>query len=231
MATGAELFAKGRTRIGQRYENVLVPKNAANYQGPWDCAEFVSWCVYQVSGRLYGCINDNANPATVEAYTGAWWTDAHTIGHIVSLSEGINTVGALLLRKPPSPGAMGHIGISDGQGHTVEARGHAYGVCTAPAAGRDWDVAIKIPWITYGGTQGAIQHTPPSRIFKPGSPAGTNADVKLIQEALKAIGLDPGSIDGVYGDRTALAVSNFQRRFGISQDGIVGPITWSLLFD
>ena len=62
----------GTAHMGEAYENVLVPKNNANWRGPWDCAEFMSWLVYQEGGFLYGCIDDGGNPATIEAYTGAW---------------------------------------------------------------------------------------------------------------------------------------------------------------
>ena len=46
----------------------------------WDCAEFMSWLVYQVGGVLYGCVDDKGDPATVEAYTGAWQTDLKKLG-------------------------------------------------------------------------------------------------------------------------------------------------------
>jgi hypothetical protein len=59
---------------------VLVPKNNANWHGPWDCAEFMSWIVFQGAGILYGCVDDNANPASVEAYT-TWLTTPNSRPH------------------------------------------------------------------------------------------------------------------------------------------------------
>lgn len=55
-------------------------------------------------------------------------------------------------------------------------------------------------------------------------------DVKAVQEALKAIGFDPGKIDGVYGQKTVAAVVAFQTARGLAVDGIVGPKTWAALF-
>jgi N-acetylmuramoyl-L-alanine amidase len=47
MATGAQLLALAETRIGEKYVNVQVPKDNPKWHGPWDCAEFASWLVYQ----------------------------------------------------------------------------------------------------------------------------------------------------------------------------------------
>jgi N-acetylmuramoyl-L-alanine amidase len=50
--------------IGERYVyGARVAKDNPNHRGPWDCAEFVSWCVYQESQRLYGCDNNRATPS------------------------------------------------------------------------------------------------------------------------------------------------------------------------
>jgi peptidoglycan hydrolase-like protein with peptidoglycan-binding domain len=45
------------------------------------------------------------------------------------------------------------------------------------------------------------------------------------------VGLEPGAIDGVFGEKTADAVREFQRRRCQvpTADGIVGPLTWMIL--
>ena len=52
MVTGAQLLALAETRIGEKYVNVQVPKDNRHWRGPWDCAEFASWLVYQATGKL-----------------------------------------------------------------------------------------------------------------------------------------------------------------------------------
>ncbi len=54
-------------------------------------------------------------------------------------------------------------------------------------------------------------------------------DVRNVQSALQAAGFDPGEQDGVYGRKTATAVTRFQRAKELSADGIVGPQTLSAL--
>ncbi|MFO7274801.1 MAG: N-acetylmuramoyl-L-alanine amidase [Bacillota bacterium] len=53
--------------------------------------------------------------------------------------------------------------------------------------------------------------------------------VRVLQQQLKALGFDPGPIDGIFGPKTEAAVKAFQRAAGIAVDGVVGPVTWSHL--
>ena len=52
-------------------------------------------------------------------------------------------------------------------------------------------------------------------------------EVTNIQTRLKSWGYYSGSIDGIYGWRTANAVKEFQRKNGLTADGISGPATLS----
>lgn len=57
----------------------------------------------------------------------------------------------------------------------------------------------------------------------------TGTLVQYLQSTLKTLGFYKGNIDGIFGSQTKSAVIIFQREFGISQDGIVGPNTWAKL--
>ncbi len=53
------------------------------------------------------------------------------------------------------------------------------------------------------------------------------ADVERWQTLLASQGFDPNGIDGVFGNGTARATREFQRRHGLTPDGIVGRKTWA----
>ena len=50
-------------------------------------------------------------------------------------------------------------------------------------------------------------------------------EVKQIQTKLKRWGYYSGNVDGIYGSQTVNAVKYFQRKNGLTQDGIAGPAT------
>ena len=55
--------------------------------------------------------------------------------------------------------------------------------------------------------------------------------MKVLQQGLANKGFACGYPDGVFGRKTAKAVKNFQRARGLVVDAIVGPATWSALFN
>jgi N-acetylmuramoyl-L-alanine amidase len=53
------------------------------------------------------------------------------------------------------------------------------------------------------------------------------ADTKEVQTVLKKWGYYTGVVDGINGPKTKEAVKKFQRKYGLTADGIVGPLTAS----
>jgi N-acetylmuramoyl-L-alanine amidase len=227
MTTGNDLLRLAATRIGQKYLNVLVPKDNPNWSGPWDCAEFASWIVFQKVGKLYGCTNNQSQPAVADAYSGAWARDAENGTLQVTDRVTANAcAGVILIRRPPLSGTMGHIAISDGQGGTVEAAGTGLGVKRARVEGREWHVFAQIPGVSYSNTDYRVgRPTPLPYLLTLQDPTIKSTLVKDVQCALKNAGFDPGKIDGEYGPHTVAAVIAYQRSNRLIADGTVGPAT------
>lgn len=51
------------------------------------------------------------------------------------------------------------------------------------------------------------------------------ANTREVQTRLKKWGYYTGAVDGINGPQTKAAVKKFQKRYGLTQDGIVGPLT------
>jgi N-acetylmuramoyl-L-alanine amidase len=93
-------------------------------------------------------------------------------------------------------------------------------------------------------TEPAIAETTTNAAESPTSPAPTDTEatdfpvlrigaqgpaVERLQERLQALGFYQGGIDGIFGEATKAAVETAQRNYGINPDGVVGPVTWSVL--
>jgi hypothetical protein len=223
MSTAAKLLQIARRHLGEEYLlGAVAPKSNPDWRGPWDCAEFASWCVFQATGKLFGC-RPLDNPDRADAYTGFWGEDARKFGRVISVSQAAATPGAFLLRLPGS--AIGHVAISAGGGKTVEAHSRDKGVIEAGAAARRWDFGVLVPGIDVSVPAVPEPVPAPGIVLRVKSPRMTGRLVRDVQRALAAAGISPGPIDGEYGDQTAAAVRVFQLRKGLAIDGEVGKLT------
>ena len=126
-ATGDDILAVARQHLGEAYVlGARAPMANAAWSGPWDCAEFASWCTYRASRVLFGTQPRN-DPMLADAYTGFWFDQARASGSMIDWRVAAGIAGAAVLRRPVGR-QIGHIVISDGQGGTVEAHSTLRGV-------------------------------------------------------------------------------------------------------
>ena len=228
-ASGNDIVTLAKKHVGEKYVlGAQAPKDAADYKGPWDCAEFASWLVYQVSQQLYGCVDDKVKPAIANGFTGAWANDAKSLGKMITIQQAAATPGSFVLRRPGEAGiTIGHIVCSDGKGGTIEAHSHVDGVILGKLDSRTWTIGICVPWIDYDVAEApdppAAPASPLLRLV-PDEPM-TGKAVREVQRQLKTVGFSPGRLDGTYHHRTMAAVSAFQNSKGLVPDGEVGPVT------
>jgi N-acetylmuramoyl-L-alanine amidase len=234
---GIDLFNLLTKHKGEPYSlGALVPKANPNWKGFWDCAEFVAWGIFQLTSKLFGCVNNNGNPNSADAYTGFIARDAATIGTKISINDAFKTAGALLLRVAAN-GLVGHVVVSDGRGGTVEAHSHRDGVINSVISGRRWDYGVLVPGIEYEQTAihedavKAANQKPTGVIYRFTSPLMTGPDVVRIQERFISLGFPVGAsgADGKYGSNTMFAAKAFQNQHGLNPDGEVGKYTMQAL--
>jgi hypothetical protein len=137
-----KMLELGLSRLGEQYDlGADVPLDDKDWHGPWDCAEFTSWLVYQVMGEKIGCVDNDAPVGKLEPYSMAWYRDAQASSSKITIEDAKETKGAFLVRREVN-GKRGHVAMSDGEGRTIEAMGAATGVARGNIAGRVWHVAF-----------------------------------------------------------------------------------------
>ena len=90
------------------------------------------------------------------------------------------------------------------------------------------DAAGSSSTTSTNGSAGEPSSAPftPIDVTGPHLEAGSDGDrVEQLQEALSALGIDPGPIDGIFGERTKAAVGAFQKAQGIAETGLADEET------
>jgi N-acetylmuramoyl-L-alanine amidase len=224
--TGKECLELAKTKIGGRYILGVVTDKTNPDAKSFDCAEFISWVIYQLSTKLYGCSDNSANPKTADAWTNFFKRDVEKLGKRIDVEKAKGTVGAILLRYTVGS-KIGHIVFSDGKGGTVEAKSTKTGVVADTSEGRRWDTGILIPWGTY--ETGVILPTQNFTVYRLKSPMMKHTKIGELQTALTAKGYDTGGVDDWYGKDTMNAVIEWQTAKGLVVDGEAGENTFKSL--
>ncbi len=130
---------------GERYQWGLppVPKDNPAYRGPWDCAEFVAWGIFQVAGQFVGCQGRRHN-----AYTGHFKTQLPRVARRVRPEWAPGLIGVIALR-PPTDKRTGHIAVGQGGGLTIEAMDTTHGVCIGRLGGRGFTQYYTLDALDY----------------------------------------------------------------------------------
>lgn len=94
--TGENILQLSKKNPGEHYIlGAKVSKNNASWKGPWDCAELVTWIIYQISAKLYECNNSLGNPDLADAFT--YWRDhAEKTEKINAFQQAIKIPGAAI---------------------------------------------------------------------------------------------------------------------------------------
>ena len=142
------------------------------------------------------------------------------------------TVKGVIGTMPERPGICvrynGHVGVYVGNGEVIEARGFNYGTVKTKLKDRNWTHWFEHPFIKY-----EKEPEPMKKYCKPVIEVlekGAHGDaVKILQFCLNLKGYSLET-DGSFGSKTDEAVRDFQQKNKISNPGVVGVKTWTLLF-
>jgi cell wall-associated NlpC family hydrolase len=236
------------TQAGDKY--VYGAEASASNPNPsaFDCSELVEWSLAQIGIRFV----DGAENQ---------YRTCKRAGKEISVAQAVNTRGALLFRigAARNGNSDDHVGISQGNGQTIEARGRAFGVGQWSAtSGRTWTHGGLVPGLPgYGlgaGASAAVQVDPGPAPLTPEQLADiqrkrdldtvaaiirsmrkvvrygdTGEAVTILQQGLQKQGYWV-PVTGVLDSYTRSVVQQLQAKRRKRADGIVGPVTWNQIF-
>lgn len=153
-------------------------------------------------------------------------------------AKGVLTEGKKEDKQPLLPGTAvftgtdkdrGHIGLYIGNGKVIEASNTDAGVITSNVTAGKWKWWGELKLVNYGGE--AEPEPDPGDQLPTLRRGSKGLYVTKMQTELKQRGYDlgPYGIDGDFGKATEAAVRQFQKDWGLTQDGICGPKTWKML--
>ena len=190
----------------------------------WDCAGLCNWASKENGISIH--LGSNL----------IWRNDLAKKGALTADME--LPVGALVFTGK-TENDHPHIGVYTGNGKVTEASGVKAGVVQSNLHGEKWTWWGLEKGVTYDFIPGVVNK--PAEEQKPaeGSTAklptiqagNKGTYVKKAQQLLKDRGYDLGicGVDGDFGPATEKAVRQFQKDWGLKEDGIIGPATWEKL--
>lgn len=185
----------------------------------WDCSGLTKKAAEQAGANIHHGSNST------------WNGDC---SHKGELTEGLALpIGAFVFVYNEKKKNRSHIGVVTGENEVTEASCARLGVIKSKIWGDKWDEwglckGVEFDFIP-GGDPGPV---PPEPGKKPTLRRGDSGPyVTLAQTELIQRGYDLGSYgaDGKFGAKTEAAVKAFQRDWGLTEDGIIGPKTWAML--
>jgi hypothetical protein len=236
MATGPEIIERSRMHWGKPYTFASEVKlgGADRSVAPiwyrdaksFDCSEYT-----EATFGSFGIYLPDGSGAQGEYITRC------------DIEEAIATPG-YLLGHDPSGGKPGHVvmSIGDGGRKSSEARSTAKGIGSWKLDGRGFTWAGYVPGVDMHGAT-TIPTPPPGTLAQlaqalafvkqtkvgPGQQNSPDA-VEFVRAGIDR--LEPGKIPlhGAYDLQLEKEIDNIQRWCHINEGGVVGPLTWALLF-
>ena len=178
----------------------------------YDCSGLAIYYLYNVEGIVSGDMTANT-----------------IMSKCTTLSKARLEPGDFVFRIYTSGSKKGrayHVGFVVDDGYVIEAKGRDDGVVkrTMNASGSSyWNAFGRSPWIETGDAEeDGDEAYVFTRELKKGS---QGEDVRQLQLLLKKAGMNPGTIDGIFGANTVKAVKLFQKANALKADGIAGKAT------
>lgn len=181
-----------------------------------DCSGMFTWAFKELGSYMYHGSDTIWNQYTVKR------------GELVkgNRDDGVELKpGTAVFVHKTSGARRTHIGLFIGNGKVIEAAGTQAGVIISEVTNPKWAEWGELKYVAYSADEQSAMNIGTPTLRR----GHKNANVAKLQELLKAAGCYNGDIDGAFGPQTDEAVRLFQRKNGLTVDGIVGAKTWAAL--
>lgn len=239
--------------FGQRSSLTLYRQKKAQYPARYKDADTASYLkqadesikVHDCAGLVKGAIFCSGVIDAAPKYNCNFDRSADGIiqlceekGQVWTVDKMPKNITGLVMWKP------GHMGVWDAETQTtIEAKGHAWGVCETTST--PWQKAGRLPptWVIYENTPAPAPTPAPDpqgdkimitvEQLKKGSKGPEVFAVQSILKGKNYKGKDGKvlALDSSFGGNTEHAVKSFQAKSGLTSDGIVGAKTWDALIN
>jgi hypothetical protein len=207
--------------VGCKWFVGTAESNESKHEGRtrfFDCRGFVYFVLHKMFGMWERC------PAGATTM----WKTAKNWSSKGKVSDGVpnNTLVCLFVQSKDDPNKMEHIGFGY-KGQTIEC---SSGVEYHDKYNKKWTHWAVPKCIT---AEAAVDNSSPADdpAGLPTLRQGSEGDiVKMMQQMLANAGSNL-TIDGKFGNGTRSAVVAFQKKYGLTADGICGPKTWAKLIE
>lgn len=171
--------------------------------------------IYDCRGFTYRCLKDVDITISTVGATTQWNTKADWMAQ-GKTADGMPDLVCCLFKQKGDK--MSHTGLHIGDGHIIHCSGEVKTGMLEPS----WTHWAVPKGLYDQKTLNAARRIKAVATLRKGS---SGPEVKALQENLKKLGYDPGTIDGVYGTKTVNAVKSFQKDYNLTVDGIAGMAT------
>lgn len=193
--TNTGLVAYAKAQLGKPYwygtfgdvaDEDLYNKKKKQYPKYYDRSKYNQGWTHQYGHRVHDCVG------LIKGYL---WSETATSKPKYNKAQDVSANGMLNICKtkgkidtiPEVPGVLvfydGHVGVYEGKGYVIEARGHNYGVVRTKLADRKWVYWGYCPYITYVKTNTSNNNITTS---KPSTPASSSVK-KSVQQIARDI--------------------------------------------
>lgn len=228
-ATAGEQWTAAKQNELEKKYNSNPSKYADYKQGALHGSKWIGHRVTDCSGLVKKFLNDLGIKGIYHGSNSQFNKNCVKTGPIKS---GVKIPVGAFIFTGNAVGQHNHVGVLTTETCVTEAKGTTAGVVHTPISNKKWTYWGLVKGVEYDFIPGeGTKPQPTPKPVKKHTTLRRGARGEEVVELQTKLAKDGSTleIDGIFGIGTLSAVKSFQKRHGLTVDGIVGPKTWAKL--